>query len=176
MTATGPPAWQACQSALVPGSEDEFAVLKRSGTLLQAANQPGAALDSYIAANLLKHDDRAIALSIVALSASTGRKDALTLAARGSALLTLGRALEALAPLRQALALSPEMPEAKAQLVRAERMARNEARRVVHAEQLAQEKERQQMAAAAADDAAREREAALPAPRYSNAAPATRSN
>lgn len=128
-SATGQVALQACQWALLPGSDDEFAIRKRTGVLLQAANQPAAALDSYVAASLLKRGDRSVALAIVALSAGSGRNDALTLAARGSALLTLGRALEALTPLKQAVALSPDLPEARAQLAQAERLAQVEARR-----------------------------------------------
>lgn len=127
---TGQSALQACQGALVPGNDYEFAVRKRIGMLLQASNQPAAALDSYIAANMLQQGDRSVALAIIALSANTGRKDALTLAARGSALLTVGRALDALAPLKQALALSPDLPEAKTQLVQAERLAKAEARKL----------------------------------------------
>ena len=116
-------------AALLPGNDDEFVIRKRTGILLQSSNQPAAALDSYIAANLLRHGDRSVALAIVSLSTDTGRRDALTLAARGSALLTLGRALEALTPLKQALTLSPDLPEAKALLPQAERLAQAEARR-----------------------------------------------
>ncbi len=159
----GQSALHACHSALLPGSEDEFAIRKRTAILLQASNQPSAALDSYIAANLLKRDDRSVALAILALSGSTGRKDALTLAARGSALLTLGRALDALTPLKQAVALSPEIPGAKTQLAQAERLAREEARR--------------KAATAAAERAPPATLAEAPATRrYSNAAPMNRSN
>lgn len=160
---TGQAALQACQSVLLPGTDDEFAIRKRIGILLQASNQPAAALDSYIAANLLRHGDRSVALAIVALSDTTGRKDALTLAARGSALLTLGRALEALTPLKQALSLSPDLPEAKALLPQVERLAQAEARR-----RLADATSDQQVAATAAE--------APPARRYSNAAPVNASN
>jgi tetratricopeptide (TPR) repeat protein len=163
-SATGQAALQACQSALLPGNDDEFAIRKRTGILLQASNQPEAALDSYIAANLLRHDDRSVALAIVALSTTTGRKDALTLTARGSALLTLGRALEALTPLKQALALSPDLPEAKALLPRAERLAQAEAR-----QQPADATANKPAAAATGADAP-------PARRYSNAAPVNASN
>jgi tetratricopeptide (TPR) repeat protein len=164
LSGTGEAALQACQSALLPGNDDEFAIRKRTGILLQASNQPAAALDSYIAANLLRHGDRSVALAIVALSASTGRKDALTLVARGSALLTLGRALEALTPLKQALALSPDLPEAKTLLPQAERLAQAEARR--------------RLADATADKPAAEAAGAKPPParRYSNAAPVNASN
>lgn len=173
MDTTGETALQSCQSALAPGGEDEFAIRKRVGTLLQAANEPSAALDSYISASLLKQDDRSIALSIVTLSESTGRTDALTLAARGSALLTLGRALDALTPLKQALALSPDLPEVKEQLLRAERLSQEEARKLMHARRIAQEKDRQQATAALANNEAARPESER---RYSNAAPVTKSN
>jgi tetratricopeptide (TPR) repeat protein len=161
---SGDSALRACEGALVRGDADEFEILKRKGILLQAANQSAPALDAYISASLLRHDDRAIALAIVALSESTGRGDALTLAARGSALLTLGRPAEALAPLRQALVLSPGLTDAKAQLARAEQSAT--------AANLKQGTARPTLAnaqLAAASEAA-------PARRYSNTAPITRSN
>lgn len=161
---TGPAALQACQAALLPGNDDEFIIRKRTGILLQSSNQPAAALDSYIAANLLRHGDRSVALAIVSLSTDTGRRDALTLAARGSALLTLGRALEALTPLKQALTLSPDLPEAKALLPRAERLAQAEARR-----RLADATADNPTAGGTAADASSAR-------RYSNAAPVNASN
>lgn len=173
---TGPAALQSCQSSLAAGGEDEFAIRKRIGTLLQSANQPSAALDSYIAASLLKTGDRSIALSIVTLSESTARTDALTLSARGSALLTLGRALDALTPLKQALALSPDLPGAKAQLAKAERLAQDEARKLMRAERVAQEKDRRQAAATVAKNDASAPQAPSPSRRYSNAAPVTKSN
>jgi tetratricopeptide (TPR) repeat protein len=172
----GQTALQSCQSSLAPGGEDEFAIRKRIGTLLQSANQPSAALDSYIAASLLKPGDRSIALSIVTLSESTSRKDALTLSARGSALLTLGRALDALRPLKQALALSPDLPGAKAQLAKAERLAQDEARKLMRADRVAQEKDRRQAAAAVANNEAPAPQPSSPPRRYSNTAPVTKSN
>jgi tetratricopeptide (TPR) repeat protein len=159
---TGEPALQACQAALMRGGPDEFAILKRKGILLQSSNQSSPALDAYIAANLIEHGDRSIALAILALSDSTRRKDAVTLAARGSALLTLERASEAVAALKQALALSPGLPEAKAQLADAERLAQQEAKRKASAP----------TPALATPVLA----AAPPARRYSNWAPVTRSN
>ncbi|MBL8265542.1 MAG: hypothetical protein JNL55_04145, partial [Steroidobacter sp.] len=95
--------------------------------------------------------------------------DVLALASRGSALLTLGRALEALTPLKQALALSPDLPEAKAQLAQAERLAQQEASKVARAERVAQA----EMRSAAPEVKA---EIVKPARSYSNAAPVTRSN
>jgi tetratricopeptide (TPR) repeat protein len=69
-----------------------------------------------MAAARLDPRDHSVALAIVSLSDSTGRQDALTLEARGHALVTLGRPSEALAPLRQALRLAPDLVEAKADL------------------------------------------------------------
>jgi hypothetical protein len=70
-----------------------------------------------------------VALAIVALTDSTGRRDALALAARGSSLLTLGRATEALQTLRQAEALAPALPKIRTEVAQAEQAAREEARR-----------------------------------------------
>jgi tetratricopeptide (TPR) repeat protein len=114
----------ACQGALLRGSPDEFALLKRRGILLQSFDEPGKALDVFIAANVLKQEDRSVALAIVALTDSTGRRDALALASRGSALLTLGRPTEALQPLRQAEALAPALPRIHSQIAQAEQAAR----------------------------------------------------
>jgi len=63
-----------------------------------------------------------------ALSESTGRNDVVTLTARGTALLSLGRAWEAVDVLRQAQTLAPGVSEIKAQLATAERLARAETR------------------------------------------------
>jgi tetratricopeptide (TPR) repeat protein len=115
-TKAGDVASRACESALLPGAPDEVTVFKRRGLLLQADNQPSPALDAYMAAAHLDPRDRSVALAIVSLSGSTGHQDALTLAARGRALMTLGRASEALEPLRQALRLAPDLAEAKIQL------------------------------------------------------------
>jgi len=119
----------ACQAALLRGTPDEFVLLKRKGILLQSMDRVDPALDAFIAADVLKQDDPSVALAIVALSDSTGRKDALALAARGSALLTLGRAIESLQALQQAQTLAPALPGIKAQLARAEAAAREEAKR-----------------------------------------------
>jgi tetratricopeptide (TPR) repeat protein len=125
---SGSTALQACRSALARGEGDEFAIQKRIAMLLQADNQVAPALDAYLAAGSLKRDDRSVALAIVSLSESTGRNDTVTLTARGTALLSLGRAREAVDVLRQAQALSPGMGEIKTQLARAERLARAETR------------------------------------------------
>jgi tetratricopeptide (TPR) repeat protein len=114
----------ACQAAVLRGSPDEFALLKRRGILLQSFDEPGKALDVFVAANVLKQDDRSVALAIVALTDSTGRRDALALASRGSALLTLGRPIEALQALRQGEALAPALPRIRTQIAQAEQAAR----------------------------------------------------
>jgi tetratricopeptide (TPR) repeat protein len=119
----------ACQTALLRGSQDEFTLLRRRGILLQSFDKPQEALDAFIAANVLKQDDKSVALAIVALTDSTGRRDALALAARGSSLLTLGRATEALQTLRQAQALAPALPKIRTEVAQAEQAAREEARR-----------------------------------------------
>jgi tetratricopeptide (TPR) repeat protein len=115
-TKTGDAAMRACESARLPGAPDEVTVFRRRGMLLQADNQLSPALDAYMAAARLDPSDHSVALAIVSLSDSTGRQDALTLEARGHALVTLGRPSEALAPLRQALRLAPDLVEAKADL------------------------------------------------------------
>lgn len=119
----------ACQAALLRGSTDEFTLLKRRGILLQSFDKPAQALDAFIAASVLKQDDKSVALAVVALTDSTGRKDALALAARGNALLLLDRPSEALRALKQAEALTPSLPGIKAQLAKAVQGARDEARR-----------------------------------------------
>jgi tetratricopeptide (TPR) repeat protein len=119
----------ACQAALLRGSQDEFVLLRRRGILLQSLDKPEQALDAFIAANVLKQNDKSVALAIVALTDSTGRRDAMALAARGSSLMTLGRATEALQALRQAQALAPALPKIKAQVAQAEQAARDERKR-----------------------------------------------
>jgi tetratricopeptide (TPR) repeat protein len=119
----------ACQVALLRGSQDEFTLLKRRGILLQSFDKPEQALDAFIAANVLKQDDKSVALAIVALTDSTGRRDAMALAARGSSLLMLGRATEALQALRQAETLAPALPKIRTQVAQAEQAAREEAKR-----------------------------------------------
>jgi hypothetical protein len=77
-------------------------------------------------------------------------------------LVTLGRAHEALAPLRQAKALEPELPDIDQQIKTAEALARTES--TVH-------KEQTQVAAVSA-----EAEAMVKPQDFSNVAEATRSN
>jgi tetratricopeptide (TPR) repeat protein len=124
-------ALQACEHALLRGAGDEFSVQLRKAILLQGMEKPSQALDAYIAANLLKSGDTAVARGIVALTTSTGRNDALALAARGSALLALGRGAEAAKALRQAQQLSPSLPEVKLHLAAAEKLEQAEARKKV---------------------------------------------
>jgi tetratricopeptide (TPR) repeat protein len=135
----------------------------RIALLQQSTNQAAQALDSYIAANSLRHGDKEVALAILALLESTQRKDAIALAARGSSLVTLGRAHEALPPLRQAKALEPKLPDIDQQIKTAEALTRTES--TVHKERPAQ------MAAVSAEMEA------IPEPQnFSNEAEATRSN
>jgi tetratricopeptide (TPR) repeat protein len=115
-TKIGDAALRACESAWLPGAPDEVTVFRRRGLLLQTDNRLSSALDAYMAAARLDPGDHSAALAIVSLSDSTGRQDAATLAARGRALMALGRPSEALEPLRQALRLVPDLAEAKAEL------------------------------------------------------------
>jgi tetratricopeptide (TPR) repeat protein len=122
----GDAALQSCQAALLRGASDEFTVHSRLAQLYQQRNQPGPALASYIAADALHGGDRGVALGIVAVTDANPRKDAVTLAARGSALLTLGRGREALAALKQAQVLAPSMPDLKVRIAKAQTLARRE--------------------------------------------------
>jgi tetratricopeptide (TPR) repeat protein len=159
----GDAALQACKSVLAKGAPNEFETTVRMALLQQSSNQTSQALDSYIAANSLRHGDKGVALAILALLQSTQRKDAIALAARGSSLVTLGRAHEALAPLRQAKALEPELPDIDQQIKTAETLARTES--TVH-------KERPTQVTAVSAEAE-----TLPEPQnFSNVAEATRSN
>ena len=133
----GAEALAACDAALLRAADDEFAIDRRKGILLQSMNQPGAALDSYIAANVLKQDDKSVALAIVALTESTGRKDALALASRGTSLLTLGHPTEAAAALQQAKLLAPGLPGIDARLAKAQDLARTKPRRTEHTSETA---------------------------------------
>jgi tetratricopeptide (TPR) repeat protein len=154
---------EACQAALLRGSQDEFALLRRRGILLQSLGESDKALDAFIAANMLKQNDKSVALAIVALTDSTGRKDAMALAARGSSLLTLGRATEALRAFRQAEALAPALPKLKTQV---EQAAREETKRQTRAAN----------AKAASNATSGARVAASGAVTYSNDADAAHSN
>ena len=160
----GEAALQACKAVLVKGASNEFETTVRIALLQQSTNQTSQALDSYIAANSLRHGDKGVALAILALLQSTQRKDAIALAARGSSLVTLGRAHEALAPLRQAKALEPELPDIDQQIKMAEASVRTES---------TARKERPTQAAVLSAEA----EAVGPEPQvFSNVAEASRSN
>jgi len=159
----GEAALQACQSVLVRGAPNEYEITVRIALLQQSTNQASQALDSYIAANSLRPGDKGVALAILALLQSTHRNDAIALSARGSSLVTLGRAREAVAALRQARSLEPELPDIDKQLMAAEALARTES--AAHQEQPAQ--------VAAISAAA---EAMAPPQTFSNASEATRSN
>ena len=122
-------ALQGCQIAQLRGASDERTVLVRKAMLLQSMDRPAQALDAYIAASVLKVNDPAVARAIVALTESTGRNDALTLSARGNALLTLGRGTDALKALQQARQLAPTLPDLNVHLAAAEKLARAETRK-----------------------------------------------
>jgi tetratricopeptide (TPR) repeat protein len=123
---SGDAALQACQGALMQGSDDEFAIQSRMGLLYQQRNQPAPALASYIAANAVKPGDRGVALGIVALTDANATNDAMAFAARGSALITLKRGREALAALKQAQSLAPTMPDLRAQIAHAQKLVATE--------------------------------------------------
>jgi tetratricopeptide (TPR) repeat protein len=168
-TETGDAAIAACDLGLRRGVHDEFGIYKRKGILLQGQDQPSRALDAYIAASLVDPSDRSVALAIMALTDSTGRQDPLALSARGSALLTLGRAADSIATLRKAETLAGATPEVRQRLAAAEQLASNEplppsvaARR------------KQTPSALPAPSAARPRP--VSSPMYSNAAPAGESH
>jgi cytochrome c-type biogenesis protein CcmH/NrfG len=163
MSGQGERALQACTASLVKGAPNEFELTQRIAILQQSANQPAMALENYIAANTLRPGDKSVALAILALLNSTQRSDAVALAAKGSSLMTLGRASEAVAPLRQANLLAPGMPDIVKLLASAETLSRKEA---------ARRKDSQPAVAKAATDAATTQATRT----YSNAAPPTKSN
>jgi tetratricopeptide (TPR) repeat protein len=158
---SGATALQACDAALVRGAADEFAIQRRKGLLLQGMGESSRALDAYIAADSVRSGERSVALAIVSLTEDGNRNDAIALAARGSALLALGRGTDAAAALRQARALSPGLPDLGRKLAAAERLARTEPRPA---------------AAPVAVAATQPVPARPPARRYSNDAPATQSH
>jgi tetratricopeptide (TPR) repeat protein len=180
MTGDGEAALAACQSVLSRDAPDEFDVTRRIAILHQTANQSSRALDAYIAANSLRRGDKSVALAIVALVDSTGRSDAVALAARGSSLVTLGRAREAIASLKQAETLAPGLPDVANLMAAAERLLKQEERmresqRVAAAAQrpaVAESKSSEGAQGAAAQVA----QVAPATATYSNAAPASRSN
>jgi tetratricopeptide (TPR) repeat protein len=159
----GDEALLACKSVLVKGAPNEFDMTVRMALLQQSSNRASQALDSYIAADSLRHGDKGVALAILALLQSTQRKDAIALAARGSSLVTLGHAHEALASLRQAKALEPELPDIDQQIKTAAALARTES---------TEQRQRQSQVAAVSAEA----EAMVEPQKFSNVAEATRSN
>jgi tetratricopeptide (TPR) repeat protein len=168
-TETGDTAVQACDLGLLRGARDEFDIHKRKGILLQGEDQPSRALDSYIAASLVDPSDRSVALAIVALADSTGRQDPLALSARGSALLTLGRAADLVAMQRKGETLAGATPEVRQRLAAAERLASNEP-----LPPSVTATRRQTPSALSAPSAVRV--APVSSPMYSNAAPAGESH
>jgi hypothetical protein len=140
--------------------------------LLQGMERPAPALDAYIAASALKPDDKAVARGIVALTESTRRNDAVSLAARGNALLTLGQGTEAVAALKEAERLSPGVPGVKRNLATATKLAREESRKK-QAEAAAKAREKLADSAAVPSATAPTEE---PSRKYSNQGPAARSH
>ena len=128
-TGSGAAAVQACDAALVKGGADEFTIQRRKGGLLQRMGESSRALDAYMAAETVKPGDRAVAVAIVALTERGKRRDAIALEARGSAFLTLKRFSDAATVLRQAKALSPDLPDVNKKLAAAERLARTQPQR-----------------------------------------------
>lgn len=183
-------ALEACDVALLRGASDELAIEKRRGSLLQRMDEPSQALDAYIAASQIVRDDPEVSQAIVALTERAGRKDAVALAARGNALLTLNRPAEAIKAFREAQALSPGLPEIEAPLAAAEELARSEARlRLAIADEERTEGAPSTSTPSAATAAAPRQQAETPAEpadsargskeeprRYSNASPASRSH
>jgi tetratricopeptide (TPR) repeat protein len=124
----GEAALAACEAVFRTDAPNGFELARRLGVLHQAANRSSKALEAYITANSLRRGDKAVALAILALVDSTGRSDAVALAARGSSLVTLRRARDGLASMRQAFALAPELPGLANQIEGAERLLKQEAR------------------------------------------------
>jgi tetratricopeptide (TPR) repeat protein len=168
-TEAGPAAERACESAWLPGAPDEVMVFKRRGLLLQNDSQPGASLDAYLAAARLAPRDRDVARAVVALCDSTDRSDAPTLAARGAALMTLGRPGDAILSLREALRLAPDYAGAKVRLRIAEGAVAAQ-RRISATAATLPAKSRESLPATSRESAAQDVGA------FSNQAPVTRSN
>ena len=116
-------ALQACQGALSIGAEDEFSLHSRDRTAESAAWRTRASTHFLHRGPPLRPGDRGVALGLVALTEGNAHSDAVALAARGSALITLRRGGEALAALRQAQTLAPSMPELQARIAQAKQLA-----------------------------------------------------
>jgi tetratricopeptide (TPR) repeat protein len=175
-TQAGDAARRACESAWLPGAPDEVTVFKRRGLLLQADNQPSSALDAYMAAARLDPNDRSVAQAILSLSDSTGRQDALTLAARGRALIALGRPSEAQEPLLQALRLAPDLAEAKNQLRIAKETPAGDRPGRAAADRIGRSTSAKTAEMAPPPSVAATNAGEAAGRRYSNVAPATQSN
>jgi tetratricopeptide (TPR) repeat protein len=160
---------ESCENALLVGEADEFAIRQRVAVIHQSNNRLSEALDAYIAARALRRGDEAVAQAIVALVDSSGRKDAGALAARGTSLLTLGRAADALSALRQAQTLAPGFPEIAAAIATAERQVRMD-------EQMESRRRAATVVEQAPPPNTAAQIAAVPERRYSNAATASRSH
>jgi cytochrome c-type biogenesis protein CcmH/NrfG len=119
----GDVAIKGCQAASLKGSNDEFSIQSRLAVLYRERNEPAPALSAYIAANVLKPGDVNVARGIVAVTDAGTHDDAVALAARGSALMTLNRGNEALTAFREAQRLAPAMPELKAQIAAAQKLS-----------------------------------------------------
>jgi tetratricopeptide (TPR) repeat protein len=161
MSGAGDAALTACQAILLKDAPEEFHLTRRIAVLQQLANQPTKALDTYIAANSLRRGDKSVALAIVALVESTGRSDAIALAARGSALVALGRVRDGIASMRQAQSLTSGLPGIANQIAAAEKLLLQEER----------VRETRQSATASAATLA-----ATPTRTYSNLQPPSHSN
>jgi len=172
MEDSGDTALQACQTILIKGAANEFDLSVRIANLQQQSNQAPQALDSFIAANSLRPGDKSVALAILALLDSTKRMDGVALQARGSSLMTLGRASEAVAALRQAAGLAPGLPDIARQLAAAEAQMRQTPAAVV-ARTAATGKAADKIVEKVPDKVA---EAAPRRTSFSNVEPASRSN
>jgi tetratricopeptide (TPR) repeat protein len=111
---------RACDAALLPGAADEARILQRRGSVQAALHRDSEALDDFLAAQRFNPQDQELAQAVVRQADATGRHDVAALVGRGTALLALRRAAEAVAPLRQALALEPGSRTLRAMLQGAE--------------------------------------------------------
>ena len=99
---------RACDAALLPGAADETRILHRRAEINEVLHKPSEALDDMLAAQRFVPQDAGVAGAVLRLAQVSGREDNAALIGRGMALLALGRAADAVAPLRQALAHDPD--------------------------------------------------------------------
>jgi tetratricopeptide (TPR) repeat protein len=88
-----------CDTAVLPGAEDEFDLQRQRGELLLAAGQSEAALEAFSIAQSLEPGNRAVAARLLTLFDALGqrvREDPSRLTARAYALLAAGAELEAM--------------------------------------------------------------------------------